>query len=554
MNQVQPFRVGLCLAGAVSAGAYTAGVIDYLIEALDTWESQRGQPGIPTHRVEIPVIGGASAGGMTGIITASAINNPIAPVRTANPSNLFQPQPGNKLYHSWVDLVQDDMFPQMLETGDIQTGRILSLFNSGFISEIAKRAVKADNANWITRPYFKNELEVFVTLSTLRGYWFDIFFRGANGNKNSYFVTRHNDYATFRLNTETYGNDGWIPVNFRSGLNVEIARNAAMATGAFPVGLQARSLTREAAHVNDNPWLKEVTNLNPLPAGSYQNLNVDGGMINNEPFEKVRSVLARITGQNDSSDYNSYNRFTSTVLMVDPFPSQLDTVNPSDDLFSVVGSTLSALVNQARIKPEALADAIHSDKAGQYLIAPTRRVPQLNGGAPKEEVGAPAIACGAFGGFGGFFHKEFRMHDFFLGRSNCEKFLRDHFTVPVNSQNLITAGYANLSPDQQNIFKSRTDQQAGYQIIPVLAPRQQHRYMPVFASGTDWPVRVDRDIERFRGPLKDRADAILMHLDDYKWHTKLLLKIGSMVLLKHKLAGRVLDVMKGALKKHQLLR
>ena len=28
-------HIGLCMAGAVSAGAYTAGMIDYLIEALE---------------------------------------------------------------------------------------------------------------------------------------------------------------------------------------------------------------------------------------------------------------------------------------------------------------------------------------------------------------------------------------------------------------------------------------------------------------------------------------------------------------------------------------
>ena len=33
----KPFRIGVNMAGAVSAGAYTAGVLDFLIEALDTW-------------------------------------------------------------------------------------------------------------------------------------------------------------------------------------------------------------------------------------------------------------------------------------------------------------------------------------------------------------------------------------------------------------------------------------------------------------------------------------------------------------------------------------
>jgi hypothetical protein len=39
----EPFELGICMAGAVSAGAYTAGVMDFLIEALDTWEQKRGE-------------------------------------------------------------------------------------------------------------------------------------------------------------------------------------------------------------------------------------------------------------------------------------------------------------------------------------------------------------------------------------------------------------------------------------------------------------------------------------------------------------------------------
>ena len=50
------FRIGLCMAGAVSAGAYTAGVMDYLLEALEEWEKRKGQPGVPTHKVAIPVM------------------------------------------------------------------------------------------------------------------------------------------------------------------------------------------------------------------------------------------------------------------------------------------------------------------------------------------------------------------------------------------------------------------------------------------------------------------------------------------------------------------
>jgi hypothetical protein len=37
----QTFELALVLGGTVSAGAYTAGALDFLIEALDCWEAAR---------------------------------------------------------------------------------------------------------------------------------------------------------------------------------------------------------------------------------------------------------------------------------------------------------------------------------------------------------------------------------------------------------------------------------------------------------------------------------------------------------------------------------
>jgi hypothetical protein len=39
--------IGLALAGAISAGAYTADVLDFLVQALDGWEKMRGERGVP---------------------------------------------------------------------------------------------------------------------------------------------------------------------------------------------------------------------------------------------------------------------------------------------------------------------------------------------------------------------------------------------------------------------------------------------------------------------------------------------------------------------------
>ena len=37
-------RLGICMAGAVSAGAYTAGVMDYLIKTLERWDQRKNKP------------------------------------------------------------------------------------------------------------------------------------------------------------------------------------------------------------------------------------------------------------------------------------------------------------------------------------------------------------------------------------------------------------------------------------------------------------------------------------------------------------------------------
>ena len=135
------FQLGICMAGAVSAGAYTAGVMDYLLEALATYEKTRDQNGFPSHKIEIPVMGGASAGGMTAIITAAALQQGITPV-TAPLPDPQQERPENILYHSWVDLTAPDMFTKMLATDDIGS-EVVSALNCEFIDEVAQRAYKA---------------------------------------------------------------------------------------------------------------------------------------------------------------------------------------------------------------------------------------------------------------------------------------------------------------------------------------------------------------------------------------------------------------------------
>src|SRR3546814_8871025 len=105
------------MAGAISAGAYTAGVCDFLIQALDAWEAAKADPTarVPRHRVRIKALAGASAGAMTSAIAAVALGCELDPVAD-HPSS---PPPGerNRFYDAWVRQIDISKLLDVREIG-----------------------------------------------------------------------------------------------------------------------------------------------------------------------------------------------------------------------------------------------------------------------------------------------------------------------------------------------------------------------------------------------------------------------------------------------------
>jgi len=550
----QTFHIGLCMAGAVSAGAYTAGVMDYLTEALAEWEKRRGEPGVPSHRVVISVIGGASAGGMTGIIAAAAVNQRYQSVTVPASNQLLADRTDNPFYHSWVDLLGNDMFSMMLDKTDIErTKKVESLMNGNFIDTIASRAISSHADSWIpTPPFFAKTLKVFTTLTNLEGIPYKIGFN-SEVLQSQYNMSVHNDYACFNLNADDYQQDGWMPLNFKNNTNTDVARDAAMATGAFPIGLKSRLLKRSKKVIMQNPWLNQTNQMAEENTETvYTTQNIDGGLINNEPFEKVKQLLNEVTGEYDEIAQNSFDQFKSTVLMIDPFPSELpSSFSANQQLFATIGYTLNAITQQMRAKPAPLINALAPDKAGQFLIAPTR--PIVDGTTAGEKVeGSKAIACGAFDGFSGFMQKEFRIHDYYLGRYNCEMFLRNYFTIPADSllkHPVFSKGYDGVDTAAFKSFHSNA-----YQIIPILKRYQIGYYpMPIFKSGTHWPTVDTKVVDRFEPAIKKRVEALLLYAFPLGGFWKIILLIASRLFLNKQVTQKITGLIKDALIKHQLI-
>lgn len=477
MSKQHTFRIGLSMAGAVSAGAYTAGVMDYLLEALENWQKAKelGLPGVPQHDVIIEVLSGASAGGMTAVITTAAVQKDFPHVNQQN--YLTDVNQKNPLFDSWVNLTEEpakDMMAQMLSTEDIfdvqsvnPNKEVRSIFNSLFIEKIARRTMDSIIKDPATqRKYIADDLELFTTVTNLRGLNYELQFITALGKRKDR-MTMHKDVVHFQLNPSgTYHNDGKIPVHFTTpeGLNKSMLIDAAIATGAFPVGLSPRVLVRDPKYINDNPLLKITHGKNHVvdPDKPYNSVCVDGGVINNEPYDLTETILTRrrkaeMTSENQpgASDYEpakSPSTFDTTILMIDPFPSDDEPPANYVDLMAfkfAAPQLFGAMRHQLMIKTDLLEKAYDDFDYSRFMIAPIR----TSGGNTQKN----SIACGSLGGFGGFFNRDFRVHDFMLGRRNCQRFIQHYFCVPASANNpIIQFGYGNLTNSSIQFFQPET--------------------------------------------------------------------------------------------------
>ena len=197
MSDKKTFEVGLVMAGAVSAGAYTAGVMDYLLLALDEWyaEKEKNSSTVPSHNICIKVMTGASAGGMTTAIATvemlNRANNPAA--KSGNYESL--------VYKAWV---KDIDISKLLQTDDLKDGTVKSLLDSSVLDDIASSVINEnDPPKWKALPYVEKELKLFLTLSNLRGLPYNVKLDGQTGLPHG--MSDHADYQYVKINADTAG-------------------------------------------------------------------------------------------------------------------------------------------------------------------------------------------------------------------------------------------------------------------------------------------------------------------------------------------------------------
>lgn len=532
------FEIGLVMAGAISAGAYTAGVVDFLIQALDAWEEAKAgnDPDCPRHNVALRIMAGASAGGMTAAIAAGQLTQAFAPVTAPTTGAV-----NNKLYASWVESI--DIAP-LLGTRDLDAAPgddVRSALDSTILDEIAADAFRfpAGTAP-VARPYLADPLHLILTVTNLRGVPYQIPFRGDDDGLPQMMM--HGDVRHFALG-DGPAPDGDVirlPRDDFGGPAWSLLGQAALATGAFPVGLAPRALSRPASDYSHRTWPIAGTaaqdgrivgcgRIETLPTDfpdaiandpnfQYNFLCVDGGTVDNEPLELARQVL---DGDNFFNPETRGDRVDRGLIAVAPFPNlgayPVREPTPGNPfLLHVIAQTLYSMLDQVRFQPELARRAGDPQDFSRYLIAPRR--PPVPGAKVQSR-----IASGALGGFGGFLSRAFREHDYQLGRRNCQEFLRNVFALPDQDGDrnpLFEVGWTDAArrkyrivegPDGKNrppLSEPGPGDTAYLPIIPLVDSVAAE--VPVL----DWPSYSASDLATLRGRAESRLNAVLRRLID----------------------------------------
>lgn len=538
-EQRKVFKIGIAMAGAVSAGAYTAGVIDYLLETLSKWEGAKERnkqlgkehpeydPSIPMHDVIIEVIGGSSAGGMTAAITTLSLFEGIRPINDQNPDKL-----SNQLYDSWVNLNDQgshkmDTLLQMMETEDIFDEKgVISLLNSRPIEALADTAADLDRITDLP-DYVSPNLEMILTLTSLRGIPVSVNFfdeskkkiTSGEPPKPAHKMYLHKGIAHFKVNPSEGDLPAHaMPFNPADELHRRALMDCAIATGAFPIGLAPRQLKNTSTD-----YIRSMVERMFTPQSSEENeyggantdngiridieeeafdfYAVDGGTVNNEPFGEVIRVLKEKCQDDKGNNY--------AVLMIDPFPNfeaeDVGARTTSPKLIELVPQIFGAIRGQAMMKESDLVGGLSTNHTLR-MIFPSRRVGDKKDLYP--------ISCGALDGFGGFFSRDFREHDFQLGRKNCQSFLRNYFCIPVSRAGKDTVFEDWLEGDarHQRFYCESVD---GYPIVPDVSFSQQREDNPVIPTPERKRLPV-REILALKKPMRRRFQQVLKYIRQYE--------------------------------------
>jgi len=264
-----PKRLAVTISGAVSLGSYEAGVLYEIINAIG---QHNGDPATtPDEKIEIDVLTGASAGGMTAAIAAQKLL-----FEAGSLSDSYN----NSFYRPWVrDISIQGLLA--LQSGEDPTHSILS---SNLVEAISQKHLTARFAtphvppSRVRHPASAPAIRLGLALSNLNG----VDYSRAMRPSGNFVYTRHQDQITSLL-------DSGLPDQYDTFGLWEVLRNACVSCGAFPFAFRCKDLTRHKQEYD-----QEFLDPGSFPSDTRTFTYTDGGVFQNEPLGMAKNFVDEI--------------------------------------------------------------------------------------------------------------------------------------------------------------------------------------------------------------------------------------------------------------------
>lgn len=495
------FQLGMVLSGGATRGAYTAGVLDYLLEVLASWEKAIDQkdPNLPQWTLNIRNIVSSSAGALAAVLSAASITAYHEPM----PRNFKAgdtPPLNNLLYRGWVS---EFTMERLFDCSDlpphhapvVDSTQIKSLLNSKFMHEIAHDLCR-DQLTDQPVPSWAHDLQLFFTFMNMRGVPYSFEMDGSlDQSARKFAMLSHADNMGFSTGFDRHSH--LFPLNLqqpRTSPMWQKAFKAATASAAIPCVFPSVLLDRPVNHYEDTNKIVSTPSW-PQNMPSHFMFNAsDGGMLDNEPVGLCRDALQR-AAERDGMESDGAHSW-GAILLIDTGSNSKENLKFNDDVQALnvwqnMYNTLMAIRSEARLKDEELIKASDKDDFSQYIISPLRE---------GRKPGEPALATATLNKFGGILDIRFRHHDFMLGRHNCQQFLRNHFTVRVKD--------AQHNPIFKGLHKFAKHGQESVPIIPIVGSAAEECPVPNWP----WLSKTEKNsiIKRFKLNATARAERLLI--------------------------------------------
>ena len=263
-------QVAITIAGAVSLGSYEAGVMYEVLDALaqhNRWADENKQS---EKRIEIDVLTGASAGGMTAAMTAFSL--------LYNGSGLSQPY-NNPLYNAWVNDIDITTLLAMQPDEDVSHSVLSSDCVVGISRKYLTPTPPPTKPLPLSHPALSSNgvLHLGMALSNLNG----VDYARSTITSGEFIYTRHADQYIDQLDFS----DGYLAKKW------ETIRATAVSCGAFPIAFSVQELVRNMTDYMSSPFLlKSLWNGKPIIPFCY----TDGGVFQNEPLGMAKNLVERL--------------------------------------------------------------------------------------------------------------------------------------------------------------------------------------------------------------------------------------------------------------------